>query len=133
MYIHVVLHIHMVKKCLCKFKKIAHVHIYMYEALTSGGGYSGEWSPLRRGDCRLEPVECHPARSLRALDDIVEIQTGPGREWMALCGCKAESVLPNYWETLSAILSGIPPDSIAWSGGLGLGNTSCSGALHRSE
>jgi hypothetical protein len=43
---------------------------------------------------------------------------------MALCGChisKAESVLPNYWETIS----GIPPDSITWNGGLGLGNTSC--------
>jgi hypothetical protein len=28
-----------------------------------------------------------------------------------------ESVLPNYWETMS----GIPPDSSTWSGGLGLG------------
>ncbi len=42
------------------------------------------------------------------LDDIVEIQTVPGREWMALCGCKAESAVPNYWESTS----GIPPDSI---------------------
>ncbi len=36
-----------------------------------------------------------------ALNDIVEIQTVPGREWMALCGCKAESVVPNYRETIS--------------------------------
>jgi hypothetical protein len=49
---------------------------------------------------------------------------GPGRGWMALCGCKEGSVLPNYWQTIS----GIPPDSITWSGGLGRsGNTSCRG------
>jgi hypothetical protein len=27
----------------------------------SHGGYSGEWSPMRRGDHWLEPGECHPA------------------------------------------------------------------------
>jgi hypothetical protein len=37
-------------------------------------------SPLCRGDYRLEPGECQSA-----LDDKVEIQTAPGREWMALC------------------------------------------------
>ncbi len=58
------------------------------------------------------------------LDDIVEIQTVPSREWMALCQWMVESVLPNYWETIAGIL----PDSSTWSGGLGL----CRGALNRS-
>jgi hypothetical protein len=47
---------------------------------------------------------------------------------VCVCVCVVESVLPNYWETIS----GIPPDSSTWSGGLGLGNTSCRGALNRS-
>jgi hypothetical protein len=40
------------------------------------------------------------------------LQTVPGREWMALRGCKAESVVPNYTETIS----GIPPDSTTCEG-----------------
>jgi hypothetical protein len=47
----------------------------------------------------------------------------PSREWIALCRWMVESVLPNYWETIS----GIPPDSSTWSGGLGLGTLHVAG------
>jgi hypothetical protein len=46
----------------------------------SAGGYPGEWSPLRRGDCRLEPGE-----SESALDDIVEIHSAALSGLALLC------------------------------------------------